>query len=85
MCNHKAVSKRVNDSLEAKQRESAKWEDRRRGEEERVSEVTATEIPRSAFWVLLQTWDERQRGQMSKVISVRPDKLQLAISYYSEA
>lgn len=57
MCNHKAVSKRVNDSLEAKQRESAKWEDRKRGEEERVSEVTETEIPRSAFWVLLQTWD----------------------------
>lgn len=37
-----------------------------------------TEIPRSAFWGLLETRDERWRGQMSKVIGVRPDKLRLA-------
>lgn len=29
------------------------------------------------FWGLLQTRDERWCGQMSKVLSVRPDKLQL--------
>lgn len=46
-----------------------------------VSPVTETESPGLLFWVLLPTRDARQRGQMSEVITVRPDKLQLAISY----
>lgn len=37
------------------------------------------------FWVLILTQDARQRGQMSEVITVMPDKLQLAISYCREA
>lgn len=50
-----------------------------------VSQVTATGSAGSLFWVLLPTRDARQRGQMSEVITVRPDKLQLAISYCWEA
>lgn len=42
------------------------------------SGVTEEEIPRSVFWGPLLPREERWRGQMSKVISVRPDKLQLS-------
>lgn len=42
------------------------------------SGVTEEEIPRSVFWGPLLPREERWRGQMSKAISVRPDKLQLS-------
>lgn len=51
----------------------------------RVSQVTEKGSPGSVFWVLLPTRDARQRGQMSDVITVKPDNLQLAISYCREA
>lgn len=47
--------------------------------------MTETGSPGSVSWVLIPTQDARQRGQMSEVITVRPDKLQLAISYCREA
>lgn len=75
---HKARSKRVNDSLKTTHTEAVPNEDIEGGGERfGGSGVTEKEIPRSVFWGLLQTRKERWRGQMSKVISVRPDKLQL--------
>lgn len=78
MSDHKARSKRVNDSLKTTHMEAVPNEDIEGvGGRFGGSGVTEKEIPRSVFWGLLQTRKERWRGQMSKVISVRPDKLQL--------
>lgn len=70
---HKARAKRVNEASE--QLGETVPDENIGGEVGGLGQKT--EIPRSAFWGLPRTRGEGRRGQMSKVIGVRPDKLRL--------